>query len=431
MNFAGMRAESPFSRSSILFLIACATALFALSILLHARGKDASSSGSRSLPGTYSVSAIGYAGFYDLMQRLDRPAVRAVRNTLATVGARGTLVVAEPDMRFVTDAESRRLMEAPRLLVVLPKWLGAPDEKRASWISAAEPVPLFAVRQTLGLVATARSDVFRADWPKKWRTNRVGIAPEGSGIAQLMRSEEMNPIVGDEDGMLVGEIMDGERRIWVLSDPDVLANHGIVKGDNAAFMVALVDMLRLSPGGDASAPVVFDETVHGFQAGEASPLQLLFRFPFVVVTLLVCCTAALLLAAGTGRFGAPLVPKPALDFGKESLTRNAAHLLDYAGYHTAVLRRYVNMTIRSAAGALHLPPGLGEAETAERLDRIGRARQVKASCAAIRREASQLEVTKKKELARLFEYAWDIYDWKGELLNGSGTHRRHRQDDQG
>lgn len=419
---------SPFTRSSLLLLIACAAGLFALTVLLHAWGGDRVSAGNkRHLPGTYSVSAIGYGGGYDVMRRLDRPVVRGVRNTLATVGARGTLVVAEPDLRLVTKAESVKLMSAPRLLLVLPKWLGQPDEDRPAWIAGAEPVSLLDALGTLHLVATSRTDLYRTDWPRHWSINRIGIAPEGSGVVQLMRSDEMEPIVGDEDAMLVGEIVDGEQRVWVLSDPDVLANHGIVKGKNAAFMVALVDMLRLSGDGDPTAPIVFDETVHGFHAAAPSLLALLFRFPFVVVTLLLCVAAALLLAAGVGRFGAPLAPKPALDFGKESLTNNAAHLLDYAGYHAAVLKRYVRMTIRSAAHLMHLPQSLDEFAMAERLDRIGKSRGVKSSSAAILRESSGIDAKKKKELARLLECAWEIHEWKGELSNGSSTYRRHRR----
>ncbi len=418
---------SPFTRSSILLLIAAATGLFALTVLLHAWDGDRVSGGNRHLPGTYSVSAIGYGGFYDVMRRLDRPVVRGVRNTLAAVGARGTLIVAEPDLRFVSNAESMKLMSAPRLLLVLPKWLGTPDEDRPAWIAGAEPVSLLEAQTTLALVATARTELYRTKWPRQWSPNRIGIAPEGGGIVQLMRSEEMEPVVGDADGMLVGEIMDGEQRVWVLSDPDVLANHGIVKGNNAAFMVALVDMLRLSGDGDPTAPIVFDETGHGFQAAAPSLLALLFRFPFVVVTLLLCCSAALLLAAGTGRFGAPLAPKPALDFGKESLTNNAAHLLDYAGYHAAVLKRYVRMTIRSAAHLMHLPQSLDEFAMAERLDRIGKSRGLKSSSSAILRESSGVDAKNKKELARLLECAWEIHDWKGELSNGSAIDRRHRR----
>ena len=44
---------------------------------------------------------------------------------------------------------------------------------------------------------------------------------------QLIRGDPLVPIVGSADGMLIGEIADRNRKIWVLSDPDVIANHGL------------------------------------------------------------------------------------------------------------------------------------------------------------------------------------------------------------
>ena len=38
--------------------------------------------------------------------------------------------------------------------------------------------------------------------------------------------------------ILLGEIIDRGRRITVLSDPDIIENHGIGQGDNAALAVA-------------------------------------------------------------------------------------------------------------------------------------------------------------------------------------------------
>ena len=48
--------------------------------------------------------------------------------------------------------------------------------------------------------------------------------------------------------ILIGEIVDSGRRIWVLSDPDIIANRGFGRGDNAALSVAVVDRLRANAG---------------------------------------------------------------------------------------------------------------------------------------------------------------------------------------
>lgn len=422
-----MRDKELFPRSALILIIACGCALFALSILLYSYKGDPVMSGDRIQPGTYSISAIGYGGLYDTLRRLDRPAKRAASNALSLAGANGTLVIGEPDLERITSGGSLKLLRARRLLVILPKWRGIPHEEELAWVSGVEPVPLAHAKQTLYWVVRADNDVFRKEWPSRWSVNEVGISPTGSGIVQLIRSTTMRPVVGDSDGMLVGEIIEGKRKIWILSDPDVLSNHGIFTGDNAAFMLTLMDQLRLWENDDPKASIVFDESVHGFQEARWTPLRLLFSFPFAIVTLLLCCSAALWVMAGANRFGAPIAPKRPLDFGKATLIYNSARLLDYAGHHPVVLKRYVRMTVHSAGQLLHAPPSLDDAALAAWLDTIGKANGVTGSCAKIMRATNELNAHTKGDISRLFESAWNIYCWKGELFNESGTHRRNRK----
>ena len=435
-----------FSRSSLGLLLACAVGLFALSVILHAYDNDPVATEARSRPGTYSVSALGYAGFYDTLRRLDRPVNRSVGNTLAMVGARGTLVVAEPDLEHVSSAEGMKLMGAPRLLLVLPKWSGEPDEERPVWIAQARPLHLDYARSTLHLVS-GRSDVYRRAWPapEEWKFNGLGFIPtapagsEGARMLQMIRSRELRPVLGTEEGMLVGEMTSGNRVIWVLADPDIMANHGLGNGQNAALMVALLDNLRRWRNSDAGAPIVFDETVHGFLEAEGTPLKLLFRFPFAVVTLLICGTAVLLVLAGSSRFGAARRARPGLDFGKRQLIDNGARLLDYGGHQAVTLERYIRMTVRSTAQALHAPAKMGEADLPAWLDRIGKSRGVQRRCVEILRRAAlagrggegggagDSGGKSNVKLAGLFDCARDIYLWKGEMLHGSSASRLNRK----
>ena len=106
------------------------------------------------------------------------------------------------------------------------------------------------------------------------RRMRSIIAPDLEAPIQLMHGDRLQPLIGDADGMLLGELTDRNRKIWVLSDPDVISNHGLARAGNAALAVAMIKRLR-----SGSGSVVFDETVHGFISEPASPLLLLFRFP--------------------------------------------------------------------------------------------------------------------------------------------------------
>lgn len=421
--------QSPFSASVMALFLTCAVALFALSILLRAYGGPVSSVDITG-PNTYSTSAIGYAGIYDTLRRLDWQVTRSTGNSLALVGTNGTLIVAEPNLERLAKSYGRiKILNAPRLLFVLPKWSGTQDLLKETWISKAESVSLDLAQKTLDLV-TEDGKVFRSKWPKPWQINKLGSSPSyfnRSGGVQLIKSAEMRPIIGNDDGMLVGELLGkNKRKIWVLADPDVLSNHGLVKGSNIVFALALIDQLSKWENDDPNAPIIFDETVHGFNEAQGSPIRLLFRFPFVVVTILAVITTVLLLLAGTSRFGAPILPPPELDFGKASLINNGARLLDQAGHQAITFRRYVRMIIHVAARNLHAPNNLDEQALTGWLDHIGESRGIAKSCGAIWQSIINLDASDSKNLPLFFQGARDIYRWKEEILHGPSRSRRNR-----
>ena len=241
-----------FSRQALVLLLASATALFALSILLQAYDNGPVATGDKTRPGAYSVSAVGHAGFYEILRRLDRPVSRGAGNALALAGSRGTLIVAEPEQKYISSDEGVKLLSAQRLLLVLPKWRGIQDPDRPAWIEQANLFPATIARQVLAL-ASWDNAIIRQPWPAQWKTNTIGFTPTGTGTIQLIRlpasppligSPSLRPLVATDEGILLGERVEDGRRVLVLSDPDIVANHGIGKGDNAAFMVAVIDELR-------------------------------------------------------------------------------------------------------------------------------------------------------------------------------------------
>jgi hypothetical protein len=415
-----------FSRPVILLLVLCATALFALSMLFSGGGGETLYA-NKAGPGAYSASAVGYAGFFDLLRRQGLPAIASSGNAISDAGLSGTLIVAEPGARFIASEAAMNLENARRIILVLPKWKGRQDEAKPQWIEAIEPLPMMSAQETLALVPGTGSYVFRKEWPDDWANNEIGVEPSGSGIVQLIEpGSGIKTVVGDGDGALVAEISQGSRKILVLSDPDVMSNHGLMKGDNAGFMIALVSRLWRWENDEMSAPIVFDETVHGFREMPVSPLSMPFRPPFLIVTLLVCASAILMAWTGVGRFGAPRAASLPIGFGKEKLIDNSARLLDYGGHHSAVLIRYLRMTLRSAARALHAPGGLDETSLAEWLDAIGRARGVSGSCRDILRASDGPRGTDRELARRLFKSASEIHRWKEEILNERAVRRRDR-----
>ena len=423
-----------FSRRVIILFVAAMTAMFALSLIIAAN-EDSPQMGNGAGPGVYSTSAVGYAGFYNLLKSLDVKTSASARNPLAGVGRRGTLIFAEPMIEMIMSGESdssMKLTEARRLLLVLPKWNWTRNEKKPEWVSKMTPARQADAEFVLALAAFG-SSVSRQAAPDTWKVNDIGHTPHIDGAVQLIRlSKDMRAIVGDDENALVAEIAEDGRTVWILSDPDVMSNHGIMKGNNGAFMVSLIEKLSSVGNGDyARKPaIVFDETIHGYIARDNSILKMMFASPFVIVTALLARSALMLAWAGYSRFGTPVAPAPVLDFGKEQLINNCARLLDYGGHHATVLDRYVRMTINSAARALHAPGGLSGGRLAEWADTIGRSRGVSESCAALLRDLSSAFDGRKADIPRMTDIARRARKWKGEILNGSSVHSRHRKRDQ-
>ncbi len=245
--------------------------------------------------------------------------------------------------------------------------------------------------------------------------NTLGVQPVIEDQLQLVSSKILTPLIGSSDRMLLGELKTRHQRIWILADPDPLENFGLQKPANLRFAMAVVNTLR----GDTGR-VIFDDTAHGGRARTRSPLELLFQWPYVLVTIQLLVALALLLAATTVRFGgAELAPAP-IALGKLRLIENIASLMDRAGHQSVVLRRYIKVKLHEAGRALHAPPGLDDGALAAWLDRIGRSRGVALQSVDILDRSVLAGGGRAQTVSRLFRDARDMDRWNRELLDGSG-----------
>lgn len=414
-----MSEASPFPRRMLIAWIGAVLLSFAAS--LYFMGGGGTESGVDAVgPSAFSRSAIGYAGLADILHRIGIPVVKSRYEALTKLGPGSVLVIAEPLPGLAGIEGMAALAQAPAALLILPKWQGEESRSHAGWLARAQPWPMVVPAQVLAL-AVPGARLVRQDKIAGWTVNRLGKTPVLDPPVQLIRSDRLRPIVGNADGMLLGELDDRGRRLLVLADPDVLANHGIARGENAAFAVALIE--ALGSGRVAPPKVVFDETLHGYVAQPASPARLLLRFPFVFATAQAALGVLLLLWASLGRFGAPEATPPALAAGKTGLIRNAAALLDHAGHRPVMVQRYVQATLREAARLLHAPRGLDGPALIDWLKSAGKARGVSLDCAGI-----IVRSERRTDDAGLAACARDIYQWKGEIVDGpSADSRAHRR----
>jgi hypothetical protein len=411
-----MTQDSFFSPRLLVGWIAAAIITFAVSLyLMGSRELGADTTG----PSSFSRSAIGYAGLAAVLQQLGIDVVKSRDDSLGQLASGGVLVIAEPRASAKTERIVRTLLTADTILLVLPKWIGLPSKQKPGWIGAAEALPPSEVAWALHLVAP-QADVLQVD-KATWLTNTFAVAPTIDAPIDLIKGTGLRPLIASADGMLLGELTDAHRKVWILSDPDVVSNHGLPRVGNAALAADMIEQL-----GNGADRVVFDETIHGFAGVPNNPLALLFRFPFIIATLLGAMTVALLLWASLGRFGAPQPVPPPLGAGRQTLLQNIAKLVEFTGHQEMMIRRYVLETVRDAGRQLHAPRGLSSAALVAWLQRVGAARGVDIDCAALIGEAERLGDGRRRGAASLVRLARDAYRWRGEIVDGRSGHPRGR-----
>ena len=411
-----MTGDSLFSRRLLIgWLVAAALILVVALFLAGNSGNSLATVG----PSTFSRSAIGYAGIADVLERLGFGVVRSRYDSPGRLTRGGVLVLAEPAPGAETAAMMRTLLRADTIFLVLPKWTGPPAPGKPAWLGEATPYDLSAVASVLHLVAPHAS-VAEVTTPQ-WSRNPFNITPRIDAPIHVVHGGRFKPVIGDADHMLLGQLAAGRRTIWVLADPDVISNHGLAQPGNAALAVAMIARLRRGSGN-----VVFDETIHGFINAPASPLRLLFRFPFVMATIQALIAMALLLWATLGRFGTPQPAPSPIGAGRQALVENIAKLIEFTGHREEMIRRYVVETVRDVARQLHAPRGLQPAALVEWLQRVGAARGVDTDCGALVAEATTLAEGGRRNPAALVRLARETHRWREEVLNGRGSHPRDR-----
>lgn len=413
-----MAREEIFSRRVLIPWALAAVAVFAVALYLMAHGdSDASDSVG---PIVESRSALGFAGIADVLEQLGTPVIHTRYRSRDRLGDGGVLVIAEArlDPRSLTAAG--KLLNAKAVLVILPKWVGAESDDHRGWIGKAELAPTYVVQMALDLVDT-EAEFERGPGNDRWDHNTIGPRPVVATPMQFIKSDKLRPVVARGKQILVGELERKGQRIFVLSDPDVISNHGLENPANAAFAVALIGKLRTGDG-----PVVFDEALNSAAGNGPNIMNHLLQPPLLPGTLLAIVAAILLLWATMPRFGAADPPAPALESGKRGLIDNIASLIGFSGRRPLVVARFVEATIQDVARQLHAPRGLAGDELTAWLDRVGRARGVTADCAPSVEQANELAMAKRADPAVLVSLAQTISRWKQEIIDGPARHPKRR-----
>lgn len=363
-------------------------------------------------PDSFSRSAVGHRAFVELLRTLGRPVVVS-RHRTADKAGEAVVALLEPRIGPDDAARSGLLQgidgAARRLLVVLPKRGAFPDPTRPRFVAYAGLLPPEDAQRVLEALEIDARVVRPPRSVPSWR----GALPAASlEQPQLVTSTDLHPLLSTDEGMLVGEIVRKGWRTVVLADPDVLATHGLARGENAALAVALVDRLA----GAGPLPLVVDETLHGFDQ-QPSLVRELLRFPLVLATASALLAAALLAWAALVRFGRPRRPEPDLRPGKLFLVESTAALLRHGGHAGHAAAAYLRAAKDEVAHRVRPPGEAGDSDTW--VARVAEARGTSRHLHELEERTRRLDARRSGGEEEAVRTAQAVHAWREEMTDGA------------
>jgi hypothetical protein len=370
-------SATPFAARTIFILIALSVVGFLSYLVLSAYADDLRPSQNGSTH-ALSTSAVGFAGFADLIKRT-HGAVRLVRREADL--ADDTLLVLTPGAGTDPAAVKRILDRRKDLptMVILPKWMVAPLPDKANWVRSTGMLPTVVAAMPVSSIGKVEI----SDAPQgKFRTvsgPQLEAAFEGPGGSALVA------YVGDSVTTIV-------------ADPDLFNNQGLATVEGAERAMRI-----LSQFAAPDSPVAFDLTLHGF-GRNPNLLKLAFEAPFLPLTLCVLLAALLAGWHAMLRFGPAALPDRGVAFGKRALAENGAALLRLARRRHRTGERYATLVREAVAAGTGAPPGLTGNALDRYLDRLDREGEPFSSIAARAANA--------RDTRGLLAAARDLYHWK-------------------
>lgn len=372
---------------------------------------------------SFSRSAIGY---HALARFLDSevPVLVSRAYSAAKADAKHPLLLLEPpDAPALQDMVVAALGRGAPVVVVLPKWRGEPMATRPRWVRSVEllppAMPVEMVRAALGKEAPTGFEILRLpDETTSWSSPLLG---EGQSAAlalaeprQLLRDERrlFEPLAATGDHLLVAKAAGAS--LYVVADPDLLNTRGLARGENAVLVHRLL-IEHLAP-----TAIVIDESLHGYRQA-TSVWRALLEYPLVTLSLHLSGLAALVLWAGSARFGRPLEPPPRVPPGKRTLVDNTARLFGLREHLKDSLERYFRLTVALAAERLRaggrptVESGFRQQMTA--LSRLGRRRGTRADIEDLGRLIARLP-RDGLDARHVLELSRDLYHWRKEIVDG-------------
>lgn len=296
----------------------------------------------------------------------------------------GTDSADRPEAQLEPWVLEEKLYEMPTL-VVLPKWkddLAKEGIARGAMLipeaDAQSPLPQIYLDDVTIVRSGARFEqaglALDDSQPHKVALYRAQLFDRGS------LPDHCTELAGTPSGALL-IACDPDFRVWVLSDPDLINNHGLSLAENAAFAVSMITRLR---GPEDRRPIYLDtDPTLLTESGEddegrsyersASDLARLLDYPLSVIWAAALLVTAIAFWRGAYRFGPPQTGREAAnDVSRTAAIEAVARLLRLSGNDGRLTAQFVHDLLADKAVQVF---GTGSADAAgiERLfERLAR-----------------------------------------------------------
>jgi len=276
------------------------------------------------------------------------------------------LLVQQDEYDLTAAVIAQKAQQVP-VLVVLPKWRSG--MRLTGLAHPALKVETERLNKIVRkLTGDKRATLAHARQPFTGFTYRAEdgdyLAPE-IYAAQTIQSGVCTPVIGTDDAMLLAECPlesadeDAARNtVLILSDPDLLNNHGLRLGDNASIAL---DFLRATAGTDT---IIIDYSRSSWLIDPASlperertwdDLARFFEPPFLTLWLGAAVLLALAIWRSSMRYGPVLAQDLSPGAGKDIAVQARARLMRRSGQDGALTREYAAARIAATASTLFGP----------------------------------------------------------------------------
>ncbi|OHV24237.1 hypothetical protein EOS93_26715 [Rhizobium sp. RMa-01] len=391
-------------KSAPVLILVLVLALVALALFWLARGND------------FDRSPLGNKGLELWLQAKGIPVIRSdphVARASSEISLRivplsirqGEAVAPKAGEETDEAAPENSVQESSRYalptLIILPKWRGSVSTDGVA--SAAGLVDLDDIRGELDRIGYSDLSLDRSE--KGFEEAHPRLKPDQPISIALYHAQTFDlaslpSFCRELAGTLTGALLvhcENHNQVYLLSDPDLLNNHGLALADNASFAASLVTLLR---GAAEKRPVYLDtaglplDSEKPVDEGKsyersASDLKRFFAYPLSVIWGTLIVVAAICFWRGAYRFGPPLRGASAnIELSKTAAIDAMARLLRLSGNDGRMAGQFVLHLLADKAQLLFGSGAGNQAGIARLFQRL--ARQDKAAAQALHAAAEAL-----------------------------------------